>query len=321
MRVRERSPQAGLQIRFHPDGGADGAGQKVAHAGHQCIDVDGTGHQPLPARKRQQLLGQLGAALGGAHGIAHEPVLTLAFDPMREQIEIADHGGEQVVEVVRDAAGELTDGFHLLRLQQDRLGALALADLRHQAVVGLGQLAGALLHPALEAGGKLAHARFGALALLQEGVRLALAAARPLGRLGRAQQRHRPQRTFEHRHVAEQIDQMRGVNGTAIATQRQQDERKIRPRRLAGDPACQWSAVDVQKPFLGHHRRRGALKLVQQLHEMLGRPRLEAPARKRSANHIRVAPVRREDEDRVRRGISVLAEHCSGSQAAVMAAP
>ena len=43
------------------------------------------------------------------------------------QLEISYHDSEQVVEVVRDAAGELADGLHLLRLAQRVLGNVALA--------------------------------------------------------------------------------------------------------------------------------------------------------------------------------------------------
>jgi hypothetical protein len=35
-----------------------------------------------------------------------------------KQIEVADHGGEQIVEVVGDAAGQLAERFELLRLVQ-----------------------------------------------------------------------------------------------------------------------------------------------------------------------------------------------------------
>ena len=78
-------------------------------------------------------------------------------DPAFHQLQIAHDGGEHVVEVVRDAAGELADRLQLLRLVQRRLGLLASGDLDLQPVVGLGQLAGAFgdlrlqeagLHPA-----------------------------------------------------------------------------------------------------------------------------------------------------------------------------
>jgi len=37
------------------------------------------------------------------------------------RVEIADDDGEQIVEVVRDAAAELTHGLHLHRLAEGRL--------------------------------------------------------------------------------------------------------------------------------------------------------------------------------------------------------
>ena len=50
-------------------------------------------------------------------------------DAALEQLQIADHDAEQIVEVVRDAAGELADRFHLLRLQQPRFEALLLGQV------------------------------------------------------------------------------------------------------------------------------------------------------------------------------------------------
>ena len=41
-----------------------------------------------------------------------------------QQVEATDHAGQQVVEIVRDAARQLSDGFHLLRLAQRLLGLL-----------------------------------------------------------------------------------------------------------------------------------------------------------------------------------------------------
>ena len=42
-----------------------------------------------------------------------------------DHVEPAQHDGQQIVEVVRDAAGELADRFHLLRLAERFLGPLA----------------------------------------------------------------------------------------------------------------------------------------------------------------------------------------------------
>ena len=48
------------------------------------------------------------------------------LDLPHQQLGVADDGGEEVVEVVRDAAGELADRLHLLRLTQLLLEALPL---------------------------------------------------------------------------------------------------------------------------------------------------------------------------------------------------
>ena len=65
---------------------------------------------------------------------------------------VAQDDGEDVVEVVRHAAGKRTEGFELLglpellfALPQRLLGELAAADLTVEAVVRLGQVDGAFL--------------------------------------------------------------------------------------------------------------------------------------------------------------------------------
>ena len=44
-------------------------------------------------------------------------------------VEVHQDGGEQVVEVVRDAAGQLADRLHLVRLGELRLHLLLLGDV------------------------------------------------------------------------------------------------------------------------------------------------------------------------------------------------
>ena len=57
--------------------------------------------------------------------------------PIRAINSAVDHDDvQQIVEVVRDAAGELPERFHLLRLHQYGLHFGALVNLHHQPVVG-----------------------------------------------------------------------------------------------------------------------------------------------------------------------------------------
>ena len=76
---------------------------------------------------------------------------------LQQQFGIAANRRQQVVEVVRDAAGEPADRFHLLRVAQllfelsaRGLGRLALGNLAAQLVVGAAQRRGALFDAAFE---------------------------------------------------------------------------------------------------------------------------------------------------------------------------
>ena len=102
---------------------AERRGAAARGAGHELVDVGRLRLQRLLAREGEQLPGELGRALDGpadlleraAHGRASASFLLQHFD-------VAEDDHEDVVEVVRDAAGELADRFHLLRLAQLLLG-------------------------------------------------------------------------------------------------------------------------------------------------------------------------------------------------------
>src|SRR5215207_786136 len=46
------------------------------------------------------------------------PQFLITLDVLLSQVGAADDYGQKIVEVVRDAPGELTDRFHLLRLEE-----------------------------------------------------------------------------------------------------------------------------------------------------------------------------------------------------------
>ncbi len=95
--------------------------------------------QILLPRERQQALGQRGAALGALHRALDQAVQPrIVGDALAQQIEIAHHRHQEIVEIMRDAAGELADRLHLLRLPQLLLCLFARGDFLHQ-------LGGALL--------------------------------------------------------------------------------------------------------------------------------------------------------------------------------
>ena len=104
---------------------AERARQQIGHADDQPVGVDRARIERLPAREREQPLGQLRGPLG-----ADQRVVERAFGARLDHAalgdaEIADDDGQQVVEVVRDAAGQLADRLHLLRLPQRLLGEFA----------------------------------------------------------------------------------------------------------------------------------------------------------------------------------------------------
>jgi hypothetical protein len=106
------------------------------------------GRERLPARKGEQPLGQRrgpGCAvhrvvdhLGDARRIVGAPL---------GHVEAADHDRQHVVEIVRDAAGQLPHRLHLLHLADLFLGSLAALHLVPQAGIGGDDLRGAFLDP------------------------------------------------------------------------------------------------------------------------------------------------------------------------------
>ena len=79
-----------------------------------------------------------------------DPLQPRLVERAGDDLEPADDRGQQIVEIVGDAAGELADRLHLLRLAQRLLGALALADLGLEPVERGAQIGGALGDPRLE---------------------------------------------------------------------------------------------------------------------------------------------------------------------------
>src|SRR4030095_16434284 len=109
---------------------ADQAAQQVRQLGQDVRDVDDARLQGLLAREGEQLAHQVGGAVGillDLHDVGEG--LVAGAVAHQQQVAEADHGGQQVVEVVGDAAGELADRLHLLRLGELHLELLALGDV------------------------------------------------------------------------------------------------------------------------------------------------------------------------------------------------
>ena len=124
-------------VDVDPDPAADQRTDQLRHRLDLGADIEHLRLQRLPAGERQQLPGQLGGALhrlGDRVDVAPAPLFR-QFAAAQEVGRGADDG-QEIVEIVRDAAGQLADRFHLLRLAQRFLALAALGDvdgLRHRA--------------------------------------------------------------------------------------------------------------------------------------------------------------------------------------------
>ncbi len=125
---------------------ADQAAQQHGEIGQRVTEIQHLRPQRLPARERQQLPHQARRAVGvllDLHDVLEGRIGRL----VRVEQEVGRHhdGGQHVVEVVRDAAGELADGLHLLRLRELRFERPLLGGLQQIDDGGLG-IAQAVFH-------------------------------------------------------------------------------------------------------------------------------------------------------------------------------
>ena len=109
----ERPVQRGHQ----PDVLADQALQERLGARHDTVEIEHLRLQDLLTAEGQQLLGQrCGAFAGPPHLLDVGACGMPGLEFVEHEVAVAEDDGEQVVEVVGDAAGEASDGFHLARL-------------------------------------------------------------------------------------------------------------------------------------------------------------------------------------------------------------
>ena len=116
------------------DARADQGADHVAERLNVSCDVEHFRLQGLPPGKRQQLRGQLGGAghrIGDGVDIAQPPRLR-EIGPPQQVDGRADHR-EQIIEVMRDAAGELAQRLQPLAVLQRFLGVAPLLGLEIKA--------------------------------------------------------------------------------------------------------------------------------------------------------------------------------------------
>ena len=131
-RIDRDVAQIGRQRRHQLHVFADQAAQQLLQLGHQRVDVHHLRLQHLPAAEREQLPGERRRAIACRLNLQQiQTQRILVRHLVEHQVGVAENRRQQVVEVVGDAAGQLSDCFHLLRLAQLLLELAAVGDVAH----------------------------------------------------------------------------------------------------------------------------------------------------------------------------------------------
>ena len=128
--VGAHRPKVAAMIDLELDVAADQPRQQHPEVGQHVGQVQHFRPQRLLARKGQKLAHQRGGAVGvllDVHDVREGRVGRTMVG--QQQVGRHDDGGQHVVEVVRDAAGELAHGLHLLALRHLDLERLLLGQL------------------------------------------------------------------------------------------------------------------------------------------------------------------------------------------------
>ena len=96
-------------------------------------EIDHGGGERLPARERQQLAGEAFAAIGGVRDHLEQVDVLIPGELAPQTLHAAADDHQKVVEVVGDAAGQLSDRFQALGLPQRDLGGFAAFGLVMEA--------------------------------------------------------------------------------------------------------------------------------------------------------------------------------------------
>ena len=122
-RVGAHRARARAEHRDELDVLADQPAQHHVHVADRRVQVEDPRLQHLPAAEREQLARERGRAVGRPLDLLGVPAQLRVGRAADQELAVPGDRREQVVEVVRDAAGEPADRFHLLRLAQLRLDA------------------------------------------------------------------------------------------------------------------------------------------------------------------------------------------------------
>ena len=128
--VRLHQPQVAPVLQVQIDLLAHKAAQQHLQVGQHVAQLQHLRAERLAAREGEQLTRQRGGAvrvLLDLHDVLEGRIGRAMVG--EQQVRIADDRGEHIVEVMRNAAGQLADGVHLLRLREILLQRALLRDV------------------------------------------------------------------------------------------------------------------------------------------------------------------------------------------------
>src|SRR5882757_4586158 len=114
--VDHDGPDVAIDVELKPDGAADAGVEHFANRVDPFGEINDLRIDALAPGKGQQLAGQRGAALCGRLDRRYRALkLCVAADAFLQRVDAAADDHQEIVEVVRDAAGQLAERIELLR--------------------------------------------------------------------------------------------------------------------------------------------------------------------------------------------------------------
>ena len=131
-RVRLHERDFRRRMEFEADGLAQQALEHLATGADDLAQVERLGLHHVLAAEHQQLPGQAGGAFGGkVNRLGGIEQIRRQVGLGQQHARVALDHRQHVVEIVRDARGQLADGFHLLRLAQLGFQAQPVGNVLH----------------------------------------------------------------------------------------------------------------------------------------------------------------------------------------------
>ncbi len=103
---------------------AERAAEHVLELGKPLGQIDHGGSEHLPAREREQLTREALAAIGRVRDHVEQTRVFFRAQIAPQPLHAATHDHQEIVEVMRDAAGQLSDRLQTLSLPQGSLRGL-----------------------------------------------------------------------------------------------------------------------------------------------------------------------------------------------------